>query len=657
VYTLARARRPSLLLILAVLACMVPGCTSSGARSRVMVLGIDGVDPGVVDLLMSQGKLPNFAKLRQGGAYAPLKSMKPLLSPVIWTTIATGKTPDQHRIGHFTAVNQVTGEQLPVTSHMRKTKAIWNIASDANDQVAVVGWWATWPAETVNGCVVTDHLCYHFLFEDGFEEKAKDPAGKTYPPELVGELARFVKRPGDLTREQTEKFVHVSDEEFDRPFSFQDDLGHFKWALATAMTYRDVGLYLWKEKDPDLMMVYFEGVDSTSHLFGHLFHAEGLAGELAEQKKKYGDAVEQMYIYADGILGDFMDAMDDGTTLFVMSDHGFQLGELPDDPSRTRDMRRVSERYHNSEGILYVYGNGVKPHSRLNEPSILDVTPTMLSVLGIPAAKDMPGRVLTEGLQGGEPEPRVATYETGEERGDEGPESDPEADEEMMAKLQSLGYLNTASPAGDRNLAAVLFEEGKYAEAADAYRKLVEKAPDDGGLRASLAGALGALGKYDEALVQLDKAIELQPLNPEAYHNRAVIHQRRGDDAAAIKDYQTALRYNPQYEPARTALRRMGAPDSAQPERTPAQQLAFKIAEQASQSARRGDYEDAMAKLDEAQRIAPRFALVFQYRANVAYLMGDKAAAVEALEKGLEIEPDNALFKENLRRLKQPGAP
>ena len=622
-----------------------------------MVLAMDGVEPQVVDLLMSQGKLPNFAKLRQDGAYAPLESMKPLLSPVVWTTIATGKTPDQHRIGHFVALNQVTGEQLPVTSRMRKAKAIWNIASDRDRQVAVVGWWATWPAETVKGCIVTDHLCYHFLFENGFEEKSQDPAGKTYPPELAGELARFVRRPGDLTRQETAGFIDVTDEEFAKPFSFQDDLGHFKWALATAKTYHDVGLHVWREKKPDLMMVYFEGVDSTSHLFGHLFNAENLVGELAEQKKRYGGAVERMYVYADGILGDFMEAMDGETTLIVLSDHGFQLGALPDDPSRTRDMRRVSEKYHTPEGILYLYGAKVRGHVRLNGPSILDVTPTILALLGLPQGADMSGRALAEGLELGEAPARVATYETGEEEGGEGPESDPEVDAEMMAKLESLGYLSTASPAGDRNLAAVLFEEGQYEKAVEAYEKLLAGEPDDGALRASLAGALGALGRYDEALVHLDKAIETQPLNPEAYHNRAVIHQRKGDTSAAIKDFQTALRYSPDYEPARTALKRLNAPDSAAPEKTPAQLLAFKIAEQASQSARRGDYADAMAKLDEAQRIAPKFAMIYQYRSNVAYLMGDTAAAIEALEKGLEIEPDNALFKENMKRLKQPGQP
>ena len=63
----------------------------------MIVLGLDGVDPQVVDLLLSEGKLPNFAKLRQGGAYGRLVSSKPLLSPIIWTTIATGKTPARAR--------------------------------------------------------------------------------------------------------------------------------------------------------------------------------------------------------------------------------------------------------------------------------------------------------------------------------------------------------------------------------------------------------------------------------------------------------------------------------------------------------------------------------------------------------------------------------
>lgn len=345
-----------------------------------------------------------------------------------------------------------------------------------------------------------------------------------------------------------------------------------------------------------------------------------------------------------------MDVMDARTTLVVLSDHGFELGALPDDPSKTRDMRRVSERYHRAEGILYLAGRGVRARTRIDGASQLDVAPTVLALLGVPPARDMPGRVLAEALDAPEPPRTVATYETGARTAAAGA-PDAAVDPAILERLRSLGYLGTESPKGERNMAAMLFQSGRHAEAAAAYEKLVRDSPEDGELRASLAGALGALARYDEALEQLGHAVRLAPVNPEAYHNRGAIHERQGKREAAIAEYRTALRYNPQYEPSRQALARLGAPASASAPRTPAEQLAAGMAERASQAARRGDYREAMRALDEAVRIAPRYALLHQYRANVAYLMGDREAARAALRKALELEPDNALFQTNLERL------
>ena len=426
------------------------------------------------------------------------------------------------------------------------------------------------------------------------------------------------------------------------------------------ITYRNVGLDLWKKERPDNLFMYFEATDSTAHLFGHLFRASALSGELAEQQKRYGHAVEAMYAYADRIVGDFLEAMDDDTTLIVLSDHGFELGALPDDPSKLRNMRRVSEKFHRIQGILYLWGRHVKARTRLDNPSILDIAPTVLALNGVAPAQDMPGRVLSEGLDI-TPKPRIASYEPAGGQmasGGAAPTGDSRVDPEILKRLQSLGYLQTRSPSGDRNIAAVLFEQGKYAEAAEAYAKLVKAEPGDGSLRTSLAGALGALGRYDQALEEIDAAIRMQPLNPEAYHNRAVIHERQGNVAAAIADYRTAVRYRPDYMPSQQALARLGAAPAAQQwARTPQETRAAELADEASRLARRGDYAGAMRLLDEASRLAPRLALVYQYRANVAYLKGDKPAAVAALKRGLEIEPDNVLFRENLKNLQHPKTP
>lgn len=653
----------SMVMVVAVSALL--GCGGEAPRGKVLVLALDGLDPRAVDLLMSEDKMPNFARLRRDGAYGPLTSQMPLLSPIIWTTIATGKGPEAHGIGHFVAVNPETGAQLPVTSRMRRVKALWNIVSEAERQVAVVGWWATWPPEAVNGVMISDHIAYHFLFEEGTTGGEATEA-KTHPPELLAEIEPLLRRPTDLRYEELAPYVQVSREDFAAPFNIEDELAHFKWALVTAESYRDIGLSLWRQRQPDLAMVYVEGTDSTSHLFGHLFRASGLAGELAAQQAQYGGAVEAIYGLADRIVGDYLEAMDDDTTLVVLSDHGFDLGTLHEDPSMTRDMRRVSERFHNIEGILYLYGRGVARGARLDRPQILDVAPTVLSLLGVPPAEDMPGRVLDEGLSRIAVPARIATYETGTAPptglADDLAETDEAVDEARLAHLRSLGYLGggaeaESSPEGDRNLAAIHFEAGRYREAAKMYQQLVEAAPDDASLRTSLAGCLGALGRYEAAREELEKAIELDPLNVEAYHNLAVVHERRGDRDQAVEDYRRALRYNPRYEPSRQALRRLVGSAEIWAPRDEAEARAARLAEEASLAARQGRYSEALALLDQAAAAAPRYALVYQYRANVAYLMGDREKAIAALEKGLALEPDNALFQENIKRLEAAPLP
>ncbi len=621
------------------------------------------MDPRTIDLLMSEGKLPNFAKLRKDGAYGRLISAKPLLSPVVWTTIATGKTPDQHGIGHFVALDPDTGESLPVTSDNRRVKAVWDIASEKQKKVGVVGWWATWPAPRVNGFVVSDHTCYHFLFPQG-ATGATDTGGLTHPPELLARIQPWIRRPADVKAAEAARFIDVGAEALARPFEFSDDVSHFKWALATADSYRRIGLELWKSERPDLLMTYVEGTDSVAHLFGHLFRAPALQGELANQQRQFGRAVEEMYAWADRLLGEYLAAIDSRTTLVVLSDHGFELGATQDDPSKTRDMRRVSEQLHRLEGILYLYGNRVK-RGRLDQPRIVDVTPTLLALLGLPKAGDMPGRVLTEGLDLQVPGPAVASYESGAGAG-AGPSKDAAVNPEILERLKSLGYIgDTApspgapapslprSPQGERNLAALAFEAGRFKEAADVYERLLKDDPKDAMLHTSLAGCFGALGRYDDAARHLDIAIKLEPLNVEAYHNRAVVYERQGKRDAAVEQYRVAIRYNPQYEPSRQALVRLTGSADVRAPQSEAERKASVLAEAAGQAARRGAYDEATKLLADAEKAAPRYVLVYQYQSNVAYFKGDLPGAIRALEKGLAIEPDNALFKTNLKRIKE----
>src|SRR5262245_42049443 len=67
-----------------------------GGRAPVIWIGLDGLDPEMLDRLSAQGALPNWSKLVAEGASAKLASYVPMISPVVWTTLATGVGPDVH---------------------------------------------------------------------------------------------------------------------------------------------------------------------------------------------------------------------------------------------------------------------------------------------------------------------------------------------------------------------------------------------------------------------------------------------------------------------------------------------------------------------------------------------------------------------------------
>ena len=87
----------------------------------------------------------------------------------------TGVSPLEHRILDFLRVNPATHQREPITSDERAVPAIWNMATAGRRKVGALGFWATYPAETVNGLMVSDRL-FTFLYSE-----ATPPPGVVYP--------------------------------------------------------------------------------------------------------------------------------------------------------------------------------------------------------------------------------------------------------------------------------------------------------------------------------------------------------------------------------------------------------------------------------------------------------------------------------------------
>ncbi|MBD3871525.1 MAG: alkaline phosphatase family protein [Acidobacteria bacterium] len=80
----------------------------SSTDKKVIVLGLDGLDPKILSALMEMGRLPNFKKLAEMGSLKPLGTTMPALSPVAWSSFITGMTPGGHGIADFIARDPAT---------------------------------------------------------------------------------------------------------------------------------------------------------------------------------------------------------------------------------------------------------------------------------------------------------------------------------------------------------------------------------------------------------------------------------------------------------------------------------------------------------------------------------------------------------------------
>src|SRR5690349_7456787 len=153
---------------------------------------------------MQAGHMPNLARLMAGGVHGNLATIYPALSPMLWTSIATGKRAYKHGIHGFTEPLPDGSGVRAITLLSRKTKALWNILNQAGRRSLVLGWWPSHPAEPLNGIMVSNH----FQTPIGTpNDMPPPPAGSVHPQELTSILAELRVNPMELDGEFLRLFV------------------------------------------------------------------------------------------------------------------------------------------------------------------------------------------------------------------------------------------------------------------------------------------------------------------------------------------------------------------------------------------------------------------------------------------------------------------
>ncbi len=635
----------------------------------VLLVGLDGVDWRILRPLLDQGSLPNLRGLIERGTVSPLASIEPLISPPIWTNIATGVKPERHGITWFLSDTDRPGQRVPVTSTQRRAKAIWNLLSEQGRSVSVVGWWATYPAERIRGYLVSDFVGYHGFGNSG--RAVQTDLGKTYPPSFLDEIRTELPDPRAVPFETVARFVRLGREEYEEMLR-----GEGRWAepiallcsyLATAEAYVRISARAWSRLAPELHAIYFELPDAASHLFARFAPPRRTTvGE--EGWERFSGTVEEVYRHQDELLGRLLDVVGPEVAVFVVSDHGFKWGQRRPEEGDEVEVGRA-HLWHEPEGIFIAAGRGIRRRHEVRRASVLDVTPTLLRYLGLPTAKDMDGAPLLDIFEPAWLEANAAkhvdSYETGSAQGVGWEGNWEEAAEgfarEQEERLVGLGYLSRsgAAPEARRGRIDLLLEAGRFTDAERELENLLRQTPADASLHVALAELCRRTERWERARKEYEVALGIAPDDPLVLAGFGEVLAAQGDLQAAEAWLRLAIERGE--VPSRFhlslghVLHMQGRPEEARTEfrlaleKDPGSPDAYYDLGVISE--REGQYQEAARLYREAVRLDARHRRARMNLAVVVAGMGDRREALEMLAEVARETPEDGEARYNLGAL------
>ncbi|MBA3963186.1 MAG: tetratricopeptide repeat protein [Chthoniobacterales bacterium] len=557
-------------------------------RRKVLLIGWDAADWEHITPLLEEGLMPTLDGFINRGVIGNLATLQPILSPMLWNSVATGKFADKHGIHGFIEPDPINGGVRPYSSASRKCKALWNILSQSGLRSNVVGWWASHPAEPINGTVVTNAFGgVKFDPEKGWSI----PRGTVHPAARGTDLARYRIFPNELTEAHILPFIPEAatiDQEKDKR------LNSFAKVLSDNASIHAVATALMEKEPWDFTAIYYDGIDHFSHAF-MAYHPPKLPWIKDEDFALYQGVVRGAYRFHDMMLERLLDLAGPETTVILCSDHGFESGSQR--PQGTPREPAGPAIWHRQYGIFAMAGPGIRRDERIYGASLIDLAPTVLTLFDLPIGEDMDGRPLLEAF---EAMPAVQTIPSWEDvPGDAGMlAADQQMDRaqaaELMQQFAALGYIE--DPGADKEKAAESAEiEAKY----NVARTYLWK------------------GRADEALPLLEEIVRRRPWEDRFLSLLASAYFQAG--------------YLAQAERLLLAIAGRGEPDNA-----PANLLWARI------KLARGDLGGALQAVLAADAPNPRSPGVYVQIGEIYVRLRQWQDARTAYEKALALDEDNA---------------
>ncbi|HVQ28474.1 MAG TPA: alkaline phosphatase family protein [Vicinamibacteria bacterium] len=374
-------------------------------QRRIVLFGVDGLSPVLLQEALARGAQPVFTRLLERGAHGPLATLRPTEAPPLWNTILTGRLPRDHGVKSFATYHlwgsRASYELLPsfafvsflertrlvttspISSANRQRRALWNCLDAFSIPSGFVRTWGTFPAERVQGFLLSPY--FHLLLDD----KAR-AALTLFPQELLPEAAARAVRPKDVDKALLLEFVDASAE--NDSFPWRREL--VERALAPDLTYQRAGSLLRSVYDPPFFATYVYGLDVVGHAFLRFAQPERFGDVPPEEARRYGRVLDRYLSLVGQWIFEAQRGLGPDDVMVVVSAYGLEPVPLW---RRLLSGRERSGTHANApDGLILAVGAGIRPGARLTRASVLDVTPTLLYLAGLPVGRDMEGRVLAE---------------------------------------------------------------------------------------------------------------------------------------------------------------------------------------------------------------------------------------------------------------------
>ena len=603
---------------------------------RVIFIGLDGADWSLLDQYAARGVMPTLAKLESEGSSGTVKTISPPLSPLIWTTMMTGVSPLEHRILDFLRVNPTSQQREPITSDERKVPAVWNMATAGGKKVGALGYWATYPAEAVNGLMVSDRL-FTFLFSE-----TSPPPGVVYPASMESWAREGLTRAQNEVGFDAVKAIlpWLTEAEYTQAVAVTDPYAHpvsaLRRILIETQVYDELGRDWYARENPDLLLLYIQGTDSIGHVFAP--YAPPRQSSVSEADYgRYKDVAERYFALIDQLLARYVAlARKTGSTIMLASDHGFLWGEgRPTTLSSAANA--TAAKWHAENGIYLLWGPGIQASpGHAGTGKVDQVSATLLALGGLPPARDIASPALpgTPAPSSGEAVDYRAVYTPATPAAATSASGDSRVDDDTVAKLRALGYIGASEgkgrvfgtrTAGSLNNEGLLLKQaGKTKEAIDAFDQAITVDPNLASAlwnMSDLLYAQNALDKSDALLVRA-YAHDL-PEGRKFLIGRAIGYQRNGQIDRSVR-----------------LLTQAAAAKADDPE------VLLFIGRYKVEA---GDCAGAVVNMRRATELAPASAAGFASLGLAQTCAGDRAGAMKSFQRSLELDPNQPKLRQFLK--------